>query len=134
MDQEETEKATAGGTTKATPEGTAEAKEEATPEATDGLPGSDSEATGVGTVEETEEGTQPVPREEHPPMNVAPETVEGTGRDDRIKVELPNSDCRKGTIESPSRDDPGVGDTGSHTCKRCDRIKSIIESPDIMTD
>ena len=131
MDPEETEEVTAGGTNEATPEGTAEAKEEATPEAIDGLPKSDSEAIRVGTVEGTEGVTQPVPTEEHPPMNVAPETDgetgEGTGRDDEVKVAIPNSNCRNGTIESPSRDDPGVGDTGPHTCKRCDIIESITE-------
>ena len=90
------------------------------------------EATGVGTVEGTEGVTQPVPTEEHPPMNVAP--GEGTGRDDELKVAIPYSDCRNGTIESPSRDDPGIGDTGSHTRKQCDLIESIMESPDIITE
>ena len=93
---------------------------------------------GVGTVEGTEEVTQPVPTEENPPMNIARETdcetVEGTGRDDELKAAIPNSDCRNGTIKFPSCDNPGVGDKGSHTRKRCDLIESIMESPDNMTE
>ena len=96
------------------------------------------EAIGVGTVEGTEEGTQPVPTEDHPPMNVARETDgetgEGTDRDDELNMAIPNSNCRNGTIESPSREDPGIDDTGPHTRKRCDLIESIMESPDIMTE
>ena len=68
-------------------------------------------------------------------MNITPETdgetVEGTGQDDELKVAIPNSDCRKGARVSPSRDDPGVGDTGSHTLKRCDLNESIMKSPDM---
>ena len=105
---------------------------------TDGLPRSDSEAIGVGTVEGTEGVTQPIPTEEHPPMNVATETDgetgEGTGQNDELKVAIPNSDCRNGTIESPLCGDPGVSDTGSHTRKRYDLIESIMESPDIKTE
>ena len=112
---EATDEVTVEGTNEATPEEIEEAREGATPEATDGHPRTDPEATEV----ETDGTPHPGTTDKSRPITVAPEpddaTAEGTVPDDETTAGRLNKDSKNGTNESPSRDDPGVGDPGSHT-------------------
>ena len=112
----------AESTDEATVEGTTEATPEEIEEATDGHPRSNPEAKEVETEEATDGTPHPGTTDESRPITVVPEpddaTAEGTVPDDETTTGRPNKDRKNGTNESPSHDDPGVGDTGLHTCRR----------------